>query len=143
MASDRAGLAPAVKSEQGAFEALFKSEYARVAGIANRVLSDPQEAEDVAQEVFMDFHRLHSAGSPYAASWLYRAAAHTALNRIRGRRRRQRREQANGPHEGSKAVDPQQGFEGNENRPRVREALARPPQKTAALLVLRAGGRSH
>jgi len=143
MASDRAGHVPAVKSEQGAFEALFKSEYARVAGIANRVLSDPQEAEDVAQEVFMDFHRLHSAGSPYAASWLYRAAAHTALNRIRGRRRRQRRELANAAHEGSKAVDPQHVVEVNEDRRRVREALARLPQKPAAVLVLRASGLSY
>src|SRR5438045_8945857 len=109
MASDRAGHVPAVKSEQGAFEVLFKSEYARVAGIANRVLSDPQEAEDVAQEVFMDFHRLHSAGSPYAASWLYRAAAHTALNRIRGRRSGLRRALANTPHAGSQAGEPSKG----------------------------------
>ncbi len=39
-----------VKSREEAFETLFKSEYARVAGIANRVLADPHEAEDVAQD---------------------------------------------------------------------------------------------
>ena len=109
MASDRTGRLSTMKSEKDAFEALFKSEYARVAGIANRVLADAHEAEDVAQEVFMDFHRLHSATSPYAAAWLYRAAAHTALNRIRGRRRREKREQAQASHEGSRSVDPQIG----------------------------------
>jgi RNA polymerase sigma-70 factor (ECF subfamily) len=133
----------AVKSEQGAFEALFKTEYARVAGIANRVLSDPQEAEDIAQEVFMDFHRLHSATSPYAGPWLYRAAVHTALNQIRGRRRRQRRELAQATHEAAHAIDPQQVVEANEDRRRVRAALARLPQTPAAVLVLRASGLSY
>jgi RNA polymerase sigma factor (sigma-70 family) len=132
-----------VKSEQGAFEALFKTEYARVAGIANRVVSDPQEAEDIAQEVFIDFHRLHSATSPYAGPWLYRAAVHTALNRIRGRRRRQRRELAQAVHEGAHSVDPQQVAEANEDRRRVRAALAKLPPKPAAVLVLRASGLSY
>ena len=132
-----------MKSEQDSFEALFKAEYARVAGIANRVLVDPQEAEDVAQEVFIDFHRLHSATSPYAAPWLYRAAAHTALNRLRGRKRRERREQAQAPHEASRSMDPQHVVEANEDRRRVRQALAKLPPKPAAVLVLRSSGLSY
>src|SRR5256885_16801796 len=75
-----------------AFEALFVAEYPKVVGVANRVLVDRAEAEDVAQEVFLDFHRRHSPTAPYAAAWLHRAAWHTALNRVRGRRRRERRE---------------------------------------------------
>jgi len=132
-----------MKSEQDSFEALFKAEYARVAGIANRVLFDPQEAEDVAQEVFIDFHRLHSATSPYAAPWLYRAAAHTALNRLRGRRRRERREHSQAVEEGSRAIDPQQVAEANEDRRRVRRALAKLPARPAAVLVLRSSGLSY
>ena len=133
----------ALKSEKDAFEALFKSEYARVAGIANRVLADAHEAEDVAQEVFVSFHRLHSASSPYAASWLHRAAAHTALNRIRGRRRREKRELAQSTQEESRAMDPQQVAEANEERRRIRAALARLPARPAAVLVLRASGLSY
>lgn len=132
-----------VKSEQEAFEALFKAEYARVAGIANRVLADPHEAEDVAQEVFIDFHRLHSATSPYAAPWLYRASAHAALNRVRGRRRRERREQAQAIDDTSTAMDPQNVAEANDERRRVRQALARLPAKPAAVLVLRSSGLSY
>ena len=132
-----------MKSEQDSFEALFKAEYGRVAGIANRVLADPQEAEDVAQEVFIDFHRLHSASSPYAGPWLYRAAAHTALNRLRGRRRRERREQAQAPHEASRSMDPENVVEANEDRRRVRQALAKLPAKPAAVLVLRSSGLSY
>src|SRR3989442_1142801 len=132
-----------VKSREEAFEALFKSEYTRVAGIANRVLADPHEAEDVAQEVFINFHRLHSASAQFAPAWLHRAAAHTALTPIRGRRRRERREQAQAPEEASRTVDPQQMLEVNEDRRAIRAALARLSPKPAAVLVLRASGLSY
>src|SRR5439155_372164 len=96
----------AVGSEDEAFEALFTAEYGRVVGIANRVLADPHEAEDVAQEVFIDFHRLHSATAEYAPAWLHRAAAHASLNRLRGARRRQKREAAQALEESDDTLDP-------------------------------------
>src|ERR1700757_3900480 len=98
-------------SEDQAFEALFISEYRRVVGIANRVLADPHEAEDVAQEVFIDFHRLHSAEARYGAAWLHRAAAHIALNQLRGSRRRKSRELAQAPTEVDATLDPQSQVE--------------------------------
>ena len=76
------------------FDRLFMAEYGKVVAVANRVLADRTEAEDVAQEVFLDFHRKHRPDAGYAAAWLHRAAVHTALNRIRTRRRRERRELA-------------------------------------------------
>src|SRR3981189_602333 len=97
------------RSMEQAFEALFVTEYSRVVGVANRVLVDRAEAEDVAQEVFLDFHRHHSPTAPYAAAWLHRAAWHTALNRIRGRRRRERRgdlDAARGREDGRSAEPP-------------------------------------
>src|SRR3981189_2136288 len=127
-----------VRSDEESFEALFTAEYARVAGIANRVLADPQEAEDVAQEVFIDFQRLHSASAQYAPAWLHRAAAHAALNRRRGARRRQRREMAQATEEMDRTADPQKLLEVNEDRRQVRQALARLAPRPAAVLVLRA-----
>src|SRR6266567_2681223 len=111
-----------VRSDEEAFEDLFTAEYARVVGIANRVLADPHEAEDVAQEVFIDFHRLHSAKAQYAPAWLYRASAHTALNRVRGRRRREKREHAAAHDETGQALDPQRIAEANEDGRRLRTA---------------------
>jgi len=125
------------------FEALFSAEYGRVAGIANRVLADPHEAEDVAQEVFIDFNRLHSASAPYAAAWLYRAAAHKALNRVRGRRRREKRELSQATDESAHTMDPQHMLEVSEDRRLVRQALARLAPKPATVLVLRASGLSY
>ncbi len=132
-----------MKTREEAFETLFKSEYARVAGIANRVLADPQEAEDVAQEGFISCHRLHSASAQFAPAWLHRAAAHTALNRVRGRKRRERRELAQAPEEASRTVDPQRMLEVSEDRRIVRAALARLAPKPAAVLVLRASGLTY
>ena len=132
-----------VRPDDESFEALFTAEYARVARIANRVLADPQEAEDVAQEVFIDFHRLHSASAQYAPAWLHRAAAHAALNRLRGARRRQRRELAQAAGESDQTADPQKLLEVNEDRRQVRQALARLAPRPAAVLVLRASGLSY
>ena len=132
-----------VWTEDQAFEALFTAEYARVVRIANRVLADPHEAEDVAQEVFIDFHRLHSAEAEYASAWLHRAAAHTALNRLRGARRRQRRELAQAAQAEDRTLDPQKELELSESRHRMRQALGRLAPKPAAVLVLRASGLSY
>jgi RNA polymerase sigma-70 factor (ECF subfamily) len=133
----------AAHSEDQAFETLFTSEYARVVGIANRVLADQHEAEDVAQDVFVDFHRLHSATAQYAPAWLHRAAAHASLNRLRGARRRQKREVAQALEEGDKTVDPQKHLEVNEDRRLVRAALGRLAPRPAAALAMRASGLSY
>jgi len=88
------------------FEQLFRAEYARVVRIAYRVVGDRGEAEDVAQDVFIAFYRAHPADAPYAAPWLHRAAAHTALNAVRSRNRRAAREERDAADRGAIA-DPE------------------------------------
>src|SRR2546430_17589671 len=90
-----------------AFESLFRAEYGRVVGIAQRVLGDQAEAEDVAQDVFVSFYRGHPPDAPYARAWLHAAAAHAALNALRGRDRRSRRHAAQaGPPPAGAAGEP-------------------------------------
>jgi RNA polymerase sigma-70 factor (ECF subfamily) len=126
-----------------AFERLFVTEYPRVVAIANRVLASRPEAEEVAQEVFLQFHRSHDAEASYAAAWLHRAAWHSALNVVRGNRRRQVREQANRLPEDHAAADPQEIVERAEQRRMVRMAMRRLPRKSAAVLALRYSGLSY
>src|SRR5918912_4056615 len=116
------------------FERLFVAEYARVVAIANRVLADAHEAEDVAQDVFASFHRRHAPDAPYAAAWLHAAAAHAALNVMRGRQRRARREAAQAGASdrlrghAERQLDPECALEDGERRREVRAALSRLPE---------------
>lgn len=135
------------------FDCLFSAEYATVVAIAHRVLADAHEAEDVAQEVFVQFHRSFTA-TPNAIDlssarpWLHAAAVHTALNVVRGRRRRARREQADAHaqariYAAGSDDDPARVAEQREQRDEVRAALARLPAKSAAVLALRYSGLSY
>ncbi len=125
-----------------AFEALFRKEYARVVAIAQRVVRDSDEAQDVAQDVFLSFYRKHPAEAGYAPAWLHAAAAHTALNVIRSRGRRGKRETAHATlHE--LVVDPAAQAERAETQDEVRAALARLDERSASLLALRYSGLSY
>src|SRR6266550_192540 len=126
------------------FERLFLQEYPKVVAIAYRVLADRPAAEDVAQEVFIKFHRSHSPDSERASGWLHSAAVHSALNVIRGERRRAVRETAHAldPVE-TPGESPERLVERAEQRREVRRALNRLPQRTAALLMLRHSGLSY
>jgi RNA polymerase sigma-70 factor (ECF subfamily) len=134
--------APAGPALSPAFESLFRREYARVAAIAQRIVRDADEAEDVAQDVFVSFYRKHPADAGYAPAWLHAAAAHTALNAIRTRERRGRRETAHA-READRAVDPQRAVEDVETGAEVRAALARLDERAASLLALRYSGLSY
>src|SRR3954468_4277862 len=72
-------------------EDVFRREYHVVVAVAARVLGSRDDAEDVAQEVFVSFGR-SSVPTAQARGWLCVAAAHGALNVIRSGRRRASRE---------------------------------------------------
>src|SRR6266542_658473 len=117
-----------------AFEQLFRAEYATVERLAYRVDGDQGDAEDVAQDVFIAFYRSHPADAPYAAPWLRRAAAHTALNAIRSRSRRTAREERDATLRDAVA-DPEGAALERERAREVRAVLARIPRGSAELLA--------
>src|SRR6266542_1524814 len=125
-----------------AFERLFHAEYARVVRIAHRVLADPGEAEDVAQEVFLSYYRRHAAEAPYAAAWLHAAAAHSALNVARSRTRRAARERVDLDARAD-PIDPEDAALERERADEVRAALTRMPRASAELLALRYSGLTY
>lgn len=131
-----------IAGQRTPFEALFESEYPRVVAIAARILGDRGEAEDVAQDVFLQLHRRRDAPVPNASAWLHAAAAHSALNAIRSRRRRASRELrwAADPPPGN---DPAEAAAAAETRRLVRSALARVRPRHAEVLALRHGGLSY
>jgi len=122
-------------------EAVFRSDYARVVGVAARVLGSRDSAEDVAQEVFLAFGR-SSVPAGEARGWLTVAATHTALNLLRSGRRRGAREQV--ADDGLAIVpDVADLVVSRDERRAVRAALSRLPHRQAAALVLRHSGLSY
>lgn len=122
-------------------EQVFRATYPRVVAVAARVLGSRDEAEDVAQEVYLTFGR-STVPAGQAAAWLSVAAAHTALNHLRSGRRRAVREEAAGDA-GRVAPDVADAVVTRDERRRVRAALARLPRRQAIALVLRHSGLSY
>jgi len=139
------GVAVATPQRRGAvrpdLEAVFRAAYPRVVGVAARVLGSRDEAEDVAQEVFLKFAR-SSVPAGVATGWLSVAAAHTALNHLRSGRRRASREEAvgNGDYIAPDVADTIVTLD---ERRTVRAALGRLPRRQAVALVLRHSGLSY
>ena len=121
---------------------IFHRDYQRVVGVAARVLGSRDQAEDVAQDVFLSFGR-SSVPAGDAPGWLSVAAAHTALNLLRSGRRRASREEIAAAADDVVGSDVADVVVTLEERSRVRAALARLPRKQAVALVLRHSGLSY
>ncbi|MGY1855619.1 sigma-70 family RNA polymerase sigma factor [Modestobacter sp. SYSU DS0290] len=122
-------------------ESVFRDSYPRVVAVAARVLGSRDEAEDVAQEVFLSFSR-SAVPAAEAQGWLSVAAAHTALNLIRSGRRRAAREVTAAERE-TPVPDVADTVLARDDSRRVRAALARLPRTQALALVLRHSGLSY
>lgn len=139
---DGVAVAAAPHAVRADLEQVFRATYPRVVGVAGRVLGSPDEAEDVAQEVYLQFSRT-AVPAGEAPGWLAVAAAHTALNHLRSGRRRTAREEVVHSAGSHVAPDVAETVLVADERRRVREALARLPRKQAVALVLRHSGLSY
>jgi RNA polymerase sigma-70 factor (ECF subfamily) len=75
--------------EPGAFAELVERYWTRIFGRFYRSLSDREEAEDLAQEVFLRLYRSRKRYQPRArfGTWLFHIAQNVARNALRSRRR--------------------------------------------------------
>jgi RNA polymerase sigma factor (sigma-70 family) len=128
-------------SGMSAFESFFRDHYRSVVRLAYGVVGDSQRAQDVAQDVFLAAYRRFPGDYEQAAGWVRVAAVHTALNVLRGERRRDKRQVlvqvvSSPPSVEDTVID-------RERRAELRRALCRLPRRSAAVLVLRHGGMSY
>ncbi len=127
---------------RGDLDEVFRRDYGRVVAVAARVLGSQDQAEDVAQEVFLSFGH-STVPADEARGWLCVAATHTALNLLRSGRRRTTREETVAATTDQAVPDVADAVVTREERSRVRGALARLPKKQAMALVLRHSGLSY
>jgi RNA polymerase sigma-70 factor (ECF subfamily) len=133
------------------FEAFFRQHFGRVYGLLYRVTGNSQDAEDLGQELFLKLARRDPPiwQTPLAAGWLWKAAAHSALNALRGSRRRTAREERALRQElpvrlvAEREEDPASSAIRREQQESVRRALRAIPERDAMLLLARHSGLSY
>lgn len=120
-----------------AAEALVARHLPRLTAVARRMLADPIEAEDVAQEVFLRVWReapRWQTGKALFSTWMHRVAVNLCFDRLR------RRRETLDPDAGLDVVDhgpaPHAGLIGRERAARVEAAVASLPERQRAAIVL-------
>jgi RNA polymerase sigma-70 factor, ECF subfamily len=128
-----------------AFEVLVSQYKRRVYSIAYRMMGSPQDAEDVAQEAFLNIYRgIKRLEEPATlGAWITRITVNTSLNALDRRRRRGQTQPLIPPdHEEEELPDrsmptPEEHAERSEVRQCIERTLARMEPEARAAIILR------
>jgi RNA polymerase sigma-70 factor, ECF subfamily len=145
---DRSLCSRVAKGEDAAFESLVLRHQHRVYAFCLRLLCDPAEAEDVAQDVFLTVYKNADTfrGESAFTTWLLRIAKNQSLNRIkylerRGRTTRRSIEELSDDRmlgiEDGVERRPDALIEGGQTAALVQEAIATLGEEHRVVLVLR------
>ena len=147
--SDAWLVARALEKDLAAFERLVERYQGKIVGYAARMLNDSEEAEDVAQEVFIKAYRSLGSfrGDSAFSTWIYRIATNLCIDKMRKRKRRPQqaysldepvdKEEEKGSREiADESGEPNFNMEREELRQQVRAVMAEMPEKMRTVLVL-------
>ena len=151
MSSDIRNRPILASTSEASFETVFTRYYSLVYQLAYRCVGQSDEAEDIAQEVFLRYHRLPPKAESEAErrSWLCRVATNLGLNALRSRQRRTKREEQvsetvrRSTPEAEAQQDPEQHVLISEQAALVRSILAEMPERQQAYILLRSTGLSY
>jgi RNA polymerase sigma factor (sigma-70 family) len=130
-----------------AFREIFLEHYGRVKGTLCRLVGDPSQAEELANEVFWRLYHRRIVPGPDGNlnGWLYRTATRLGIDALRaaGRRRQYEHAGASSLAGSINQPDPLEEMLRAEKRRKVRSTLALLRPGRAQLLILRASGFSY
>jgi RNA polymerase sigma-70 factor (ECF subfamily) len=136
------------KGDETAFARLYDATASRVVGLAVRVVRDPAQAEEVAQEAFLDIWRQSGRFDPAKGSplgWLLTIVHRKAVDRVRSAEASTRRDRTY--HQQNQAVEHDSTAEAaaaSLEARRVRQALTSlTPAQREALELAYFGGYTH
>jgi RNA polymerase sigma factor (sigma-70 family) len=124
------------RGDAAAVQALVARKLRRVLGLAERMLGDAAEAEDVAQEVFLRVWRHANRWRPGAArfdTWLHRVTLNLCYDRLR---RRRERTTADPPDAADPGPGPDRGLLAADVGRRVNTALQGLPVRQREAILL-------
>src|SRR5258706_15524835 len=138
-------------TDEGAFEAVFTSYYRLVYQLAYRCTGQRDEADDIAQEVFLRLYRTppHAKSEVERRAWLCRVTMNLGLNALRSRQRRIFHEEraSDGTwspvSEDAAQFNPEQHVIDNEQSAFIRSVLAELPERQQIYILLRSIGLSY
>ena len=133
---DREAVEACQRGEREAFDHLVERYERDVYRLCYRYVNDPQDANDMAQEVFLKAYRAigRFRGDSSFSTWLYRIAVNTCLNFRSSRRPEADALSDSLPDGHAGALDT---IVADERARRVREAVTRLPEKQRATLILK------
>jgi RNA polymerase sigma-70 factor (ECF subfamily) len=124
------------QGDAAAVQALVARKLRRVLSLAERMLGDAAEAEDVAQETFYRVWRQAPRWRPGAArfdTWLHRVTLNLCYDRLR---RRRERPTADPPETPDPGPAPDRGLQAADVGRRVRDAMQQLPPRQREAIVL-------
>lgn len=133
------------RGRHDAFDVLVNRHRRSVYQLCYRFVGNPEDAADLAQEVFLRAYRSigRFKGESSLATWLYRIGVNVCLNRLSRKTPRTEPLDERDPVQAS-APDAAEKLLSDERAARVRAAIARLPDKQRATLILRVyQERSH
>jgi RNA polymerase sigma-70 factor (ECF subfamily) len=129
-------VARAGRGDQGATQALMSRKLPRMLGLAQRMLGDAAEAEDVAQEVFLRVWREAPRWTPGAArfdTWMHRVALNLCYDRLR---RKRLVPMAEPPEQVDIGPAPDRGLMASDIGRRVQQAMMALPERQREAVAL-------
>jgi len=139
----------ALDNDLAAFEKLVSRYQSKIVSYATRMLSDADEAEDVAQEAFVKAYRSLESfrGASSFSTWLYRIATNLCIDRVRKRKRSpqqaysldepmDKEEERGGRDVPDDSGEPSKNIEREELKAQVRQTVAEMPEKLRSVLVM-------
>lgn len=148
MAADGVLLEAVRQGDDSAFEEIFTCHYPRVYGLLLRVVATPEDAEEIAHDVFMRLYErpLEHVTDGTLAGWLYRSALNAGFNALRSRKRRSgwlRKAAMFQRSEAAIDAGPAAIVERNDEIEHIRQALTQIPEKQRNALILRSHGLQY
>lgn len=151
MSSDLKNASIVISADAETFEAIFLRYYPLVYQLAYRCTGQQDEADDIAQEVFLRYYRMppRATSEGERRAWLCRVATNLSLNALRAKQRRTHHEERSGEQlwagetDPSVRHDPEQHLLLIEQVDLVRAVLAELPERQQSYLLLRSIGLSY